>query len=393
MSEKQKPSVIQWLPVVGMAIAAFVFNTTEFAPIALLSDMAADLGVTKAEAGLLITIYAWVVALTSLPLILIFGRYERRRLMLVLLVLFVFSHILSWQSYSYSVLLASRLIIAGVHAIFWSIAPSMAVELAPKGYRSVALGVMATGSSLATVLGLPFGRTVGLYFGWRITFLLIGGIALLLLILLMFILPRMKNQDAGSVKSLPLLFKNKALMGLYFLTAVIVTAHFTGYTYIEPFMLNVAGLEENVATAGLLVFGMAGLIGNYIFARYNDGYSRFLTPTGIIGITLSLLLMYLMSATVTSMFMLCVIWGVFIMIFNLIFQEAIIRLVPTATAIAMGIYSGIYNVGIGSGALVGGRVGEYAGIGNVGFAGFFIGMAAIIFYFLYLRRYFFKKVG
>lgn len=389
---KQKPTVKDWLPCIGLAVAAFVFNTTEFVPIALLSDIGRDFGVSEAKAGMLITIYAWVVGLVSLPLTLIFGQTERRKLLVTLLLVFIVAHIASWQSTSYNMLLASRLLIAGCHAIFWSVSVPMAAHLAPQGYRSAGLGVMATGSALATVLGLPIGRTVGLYMGWRITFLSIGFVSALVLILMLVVLPRFKSNDSGSVKSLPGLMHNRGLIGVYMLTVVLVTAQFTAYTYIEPFMMQVAKMSENIATIALLVFGAAGIIGNFIFSRYNDTRAKLLTPVSLVSISISLLLMLPMSANLFTMFSLCVFWGIVLMVFNLVFQDAIMRLAPQATAVAMAIYSGIYNIGIGSGAFVGANVITFSDIKNIGLFAFAICSVAVIFYFLYLKRYFFRTV-
>lgn len=388
---KPSPSLKEWAPCLTLAVAAFVFNTTEFAPIALLSDIARDLSVSNTKAGLLITIYAWVVALASLPLILVFGKMERRKLMIWLLITFIVSHIVSWQSFTYHMLLVSRIMIAFSHAIFWSIAAPMAVKLAPEGHRSAGLGIMATGSALATILGLPFGRTIGLYLGWQTTFLCIGCIAILVLALMIYVLPTIKNKDAESFKSLPLLLKSRALMGLYLFTALIVTTHFTGYTYIEPFMIKIAGLSENVATISLLIFGAAGIVGNVIFSRFNEKKAAPMTAISIICITISLLLMIPSSISTVTVFLLCVFWGVSTMIFNLIFQDRVIRIAPYAPTVAMSIYSGIYNIGIGSGAIIGGTVNTHADIRYVGIAGFSIGILALAFYFLYLRRFLFAK--
>lgn len=380
------PEFKHWLPCIGIGIAAFVFNTTEFAPIALLSDIAKGLDVSEAKAGLLVTIYAWVVALASLPLILIFGGVERRKLMIILFILFILSHLISWQSYNYTSLLVSRILIACVHAIFWSVAAPMAVHMAPEGHRSTGLGILATGSSLATVLGLPFGRTVGLYMGWRTTFLFIGIAALLVLVLLMCVLPILKSNNSGSFKSLPELVKRPALMGIYILTAILITAHFTGYTYIEPFMVDIAGLSENAATIGLLIFGVAGIGGSLLFSRYNEKRSLFLMGGSVICTSIALLLVYPLAINAYTLFLLCIFWGVSMMIFNLVFQDTVIKVAPDATAVAMSIYSGIYNIGIGSGALIGGAVSTHAGTQYVGMAGCFMGIVAIFFYFLVMRR-------
>lgn len=377
------PSFKEWLPCMTLAIAAFVFNTTEFAPIALLSDIARSLSVTEAKAGVLITSYAWVVALASLPLILLFGNIERRRLMGGLFILFIISHFISWQSYSYSMLLVSRIMIALAHSIFWSVAAPMAVQLSPDGHRSIGLGILATGGSLATIFGLPFGRTVGLYMGWRTTFLFIGIAAFVVFLLMMFILPVLKSKNSGSYKSLPQLIKRPALVGIYIITAIIVTAHFTAYTYIEPFMINIAGLSENTATIGLLIIGVAGIFGSLIFSRYNDTRSPLLMTVCLIGICIALSLLYPLSINSYTMFSLCIFWGISVMIFNLIFQDAIIKAAPDASAVAMSIYSGIYNVGIGSGALVGGAVSTRMGTQYIGIAGCAIGIVALSLYFVF----------
>lgn len=255
----------EWLPVIVLMCCTFVFNTSEFIPIGLLSDIAADFGITEARAGLLITVYAWVVALVSLPLMLAVARMECRRLMLGVLGLFIASHVLSGLSSSYAMLMASRIGVACAHAVFWSIVSPLAVRVAPKGAQSAALGLIITGTSIAMIVGLPLGRVIGLYVGWRTTFFFIAAVAAAVWLFLAAIFPRVPSRDTISLRKVPSLLGNPALVGVYVLTVLMVTGHYTGYSYIEPFLAQVAGLDNDWITWVLTAFGLVGIVGSLWF--------------------------------------------------------------------------------------------------------------------------------
>ena len=148
-------SLKAWLPLVALTFAVFVFNTSEFIPIALLSDIAADFRISEAKTGLLISVYAWCVALLSLPLMLIASKMEYRKLLLTIVFGFAICQVLTALSPGYAMLMLSRIGVACTHAIFWSIASPLAVRIAPQGKATTALGMIVTGSSVAMIAGLP----------------------------------------------------------------------------------------------------------------------------------------------------------------------------------------------------------------------------------------------
>ncbi|MDH1124646.1 sugar transporter [Enterobacter quasihormaechei] len=378
---------VAWLRVVTLAIAAFIFNTTEFVPVGLLSDIAASFNMETAQAGIMLTIYAWVVALMSLPFMLLTSQMERRKLLIGLFVVFIASHVLSFMAWNFTVLVISRTGIAFAHAVFWSITASLAIRLAPAGKRAQALSLIATGTALAMVLGLPIGRIVGQYFGWRTTFFAIGMGALITLVCLVKLLPKLPSEHSGSLKSLPLLVRRPALMSIYLLTVIVVTAHYTAYSYIEPFVQVVAGFSANFATVLLLILGGAGIIGSVLFGKLGNRHASALV-SGAIGLLLACLLLLMPAAGSEShLAILSLFWGVAIMIIGLGMQVKVLALAPDATDVAMSLFSGIFNLGIGAGALVGNQISLHVSMSAIGYLGAVPALIALIWSVLIFRKW------
>lgn len=378
---------VAWLRVVTLAIAAFIFNTTEFVPVGLLSDIAASFHMETAQVGIMLTIYAWVVALMSLPFMLLTSQMERRKLLIGLFVVFIASHVLSFMAWNFTVLVISRVGIAFAHAVFWSITVSLAIRLAPAGKRAQALSLIATGTALAMVLGLPIGRIVGQYFGWRTTFFAIGMGALITLVCLIKLLPKLPSEHSGSLKSLPLLMRRPALMSIYLLTVIVVTAHYTAYSYIEPFVQVVAGFSANFATVLLLILGGAGIIGSILFGKLGNKHASALVSSAI-GLLLACLLLLMPAAGSEShLAILSLFWGVAIMIIGLGMQVKVLALAPDATDVAMSLFSGIFNLGIGAGALVGNQISLHVSMSAIGYLGAIPALIALIWSVLIFRKW------
>lgn len=378
MMTKQSYRKLALMRVFVFSLSAFIFNTTEFVPVALLSDIALSFEMETAIVGLMITVYAWMVFLGSLPLMLLTAKVERKKLLLSIFALFIVSHILSVVAWNFWVLLISRIGIALAHAIFWSITASLVIRVAPKDKKQQALGLLALGSSLAMILGLPLGRMIGQVLDWRSTFAVIGVIATLVILLMWKLLPHLPSKNAGSLASLPILAKRPLLVGIYLLVMMIISGHFTTYSYIEPFAIKISQFTPEIATMMLFIFGLAGVAGSFLFGRLYAKNPRKFIACAMLLVIVPQLLLFPLKHVEMAIFLLVFLWGMGITSLSIALQMCVLELAPDATDVATAIYSGIYNVGIGAGALFGSIVIHQLGLEYVGLIGGGLGLLALI---------------
>ena len=378
MMTKESYRKLALMRVFAFSLSAFIFNTTEFVPVALLSDIAQSFEMETSIVGLMITVYAWIVFLSSLPLMLLTVKVERKKLLLLIFALFIVSHILSVVAWNFWVLLISRIGIALAHAIFWSITASLVIRVAPKDKKQQALGLLALGSSLAMILGLPLGRMIGQVLDWRSTFTVIGVIAMLVMLLMWKLLPHLPSKNAGSLASIPVLMKRPLLVGIYLLVMMIISGHFTTYSYIEPFAIKISQFAPEIATMMLFIFGLAGVAGSFLFGRLYAKNPRKFIACAMLLVIVPQLLLFPLKHVEMAIFLLVFLWGMGITSLSIALQMCVLELAPDATDVATAIYSGIYNVGIGAGALFGSIVIHQLGLEYVGLIGGGLGLLALI---------------
>lgn len=360
----------QWLALAGLAVSAFIFNTSEFIPIGLLSDIGQTFSLTEAQTGIMISVYAWGVMVLSLPLMVFASRFDFRRLLLGLIAIFTTGQFLSAIAPTYLLLVCSRLVVATAHAVFWSVVMVVAARVVSPRHSSTAMGIVATGSSIAQIFGMPMGRAIGLMVGWRMTFVVVGVVALVTLVYLAVVFPPLSAGERFTLDKLPELFRNGPLVALYVAIVFIATGQYVAYSYVEPFLAQTVALGASEVTAALVVIGCAGLLGSYLFSRFYDGHKKGFIAATLVGETLALLALLPAASSLGVTVAVLVVWGAAEMGFCVAFQSILIYITERDQAsVAMSIYSGLFNLGIGAGSAIGGVTVTQLGVSVVGLVG------------------------
>ena len=257
---------MQIVPLMAMSFAAFVYVTYEMFAIGLISPMAVDLGVTEGQIGLLMTVYAGLVAVVTIPLMHYTRRMDRRPLFIATLAFLLTGIVLQAIATSYPMLVVGRVTAAFTHGLFWSLVNPMAARLAPAGQMGKAVAAVSFGSTMSTVLGAPMTTAVGHAIGWRNATWLLGVGAIVAFLLLLKTLPSMPAKPP--VKTTNVQKTKSALPSLVFYLTFSVTALFATFTYLALLLQDTAG--ERWVAPGLALYGVVGIIFVVVAGRRVD---------------------------------------------------------------------------------------------------------------------------
>ncbi|MBN8749650.1 Inner membrane transport protein YdhP [Xylophilus ampelinus] len=259
------------IALLALTAGAFGIGTTEFVIMGLLLQVSADLHVSIAAAGLLISGYAIGVAVGAPVLTIATRRLPRKTVLLALMAIFTLGNIACAVAPNYEALMAARVITSLAHGTFFGVGSVVATGLVPPEKRASAIAIMFTGLTAATLLGVPAGAWLGLHFGWRATFWAVAVIGVVALAVLARFVPR----DAAKVEPAPLrdelavLARPQVWLGLA-MTVLGFAGVFAFYTYVQPVLTRVTGLSDAAVSPVLLLFGGGLAIGNLLGGKLAD---------------------------------------------------------------------------------------------------------------------------
>lgn len=346
--------------LVALSVGTFSFVTAETLPIGLLPQISADLHRSLSASGSLVTAYAVVVLLVSVPLTVLTRRIPKRWLMGGLLALFTVAALVSAAAPGFEVLLASRIAMAVAQALFWSVVTPTAAGLFAPERRVDALALLYTGSSLAPVAGLPAGTWLGQQAGWRTAFLALAALAGVACVVAVAALPDVARDDepvrAGRAPDV------RRYLLLVAVIALAVTGMFTIYTYVTAHLVDVAGLPPGAVSPALLATGAAGVLGAATSGTVMRRWPRApLVPPLAVMLTASVVLLAVGRGRVAAVLAFALLaLGSSSLAAGL--ADRVLQVAPGSTDLASAGTSSAFNAGIGAGSWIGGAVVSGAGV-------------------------------
>jgi DHA1 family inner membrane transport protein len=255
----------------ALAAGAFGIGTTEFVIMGLLIQVAADLKVTIATAGLLISGYALGVFVGAPVLTVATSRWPRKAVLIGLMTIFTLGNLCCAMAPNYTLLLLARVVTSLAHGTFFGVGSVVATSLVPVDRRASAISIMFTGLTIATLLGVPAGAWLGPHFGWRSTFWAVAAIGVLAMLVIAALVPADHEQGKRIAvrDELRAIGQPSVLLGLL-MTVLGFAGVFTVFTYIQPILTGVTGFAQGAVSPILLVFGVGLIAGNLLGGKLAD---------------------------------------------------------------------------------------------------------------------------
>lgn len=343
------------LAVYVLGLAIFAQGTSEMMLAGLLPQMAADLGVSVPDAGLLISAFAAGMLVGAPVLAVLTLRWPHRRALLAFLGVFAVMHAAGALTPGYGVLFATRVAGAFVYAGFWAVAAATAIGLVPAGARGRAMGIVAGGLTLATIVGLPAGTLLGQHLGWRSAFWAVAAMsAAAMAAVAATVKGGARTGTAPRVRDELRAMARPRLWLAYATTALATGALLVTFSYLGAMLEDATGIPERWVPGVLALYGAGSLIGITLGGRLADGRTVPLLYAGIAGLVAVSAALALTLGSAVPAVVLVFLLGAFGFATNPALNSRVFALTDGSPTLVAATNTSAFNVGITAGPWLGG---------------------------------------
>lgn len=344
VKKRNSVGVFPWVIMILMSSVTFVGILSELLPSGVLPQIMTDLGINEIDGGRLVGLYALASAIFGIPLISATMQFNRKSLLLFLLIGFAVCNIASGLVHNYYLILILRFL-GGISAgIMWPMIAAFGMRLVEHNHQGRAVAVIMAGNTLGISLGMPLMTSIGDRFGWRVEFIALGLLVALIAILSLFMLPSTPGEKITKSTSPIVMLKNKSILLIILLTLLGVCGHYGVYTYITQLVTKI-GIQGGIEMA-LLVFGIGSLVSIIIATKYIDIYLRELTVLMFAFLAIAMMIFYFFKGTMFISHLGFFLWGLSFGPLVTLFQAAVGNQVESAKDVAMSVQSCMFNLSI-----------------------------------------------
>ncbi|MEM7438121.1 MAG: MFS transporter [Pseudomonadota bacterium] len=343
------------LPLTVLSACYFSLAVGGLAVIGLLLPMREGLGVSSSEVAFLLAVFSITYAVAAPLLQVAVGDWDRRRLLVIGLGIISAGALLTGVAQNYSTALIARMMVGVGAGLVGPMASAAGAALVPESRRGAALGYVLAGMTLATVFGVPMAAWLGDLVGWRAAFFIIGTFIALNAAAVWVFVPAHPPGERASLRAIADVLTDRVLAPAVSVTCWQMAGQFTTYSVIAVYMTERFGLPPAWLPVVLAAFGIGGVLGNFLAARFVDqlGTDRVITLS-LLGTLASVIGLQLSGGILWLGLLLGFIWPVTALALFAPQQERLIALRPQAANLLLALNGAAIYLGLGAGSALAG---------------------------------------
>lgn len=341
--------------LIALAFGGLAIGMTEFTMMGILQDIAKDQQIEITQAAHFIALYALGVVVGA-PILTVFtGKIAPKKVLLLLMLLFVFFNGLFAIAPEFNTLSITRFMSGLPHGAFFGVGSVVAAQLAQKGKEAQAIAFMFTGMTIANLAGVPLGTYIGHHFSWRITYGIISLLGLVTFAAIYFWLPKIDTRNNGDLAQQLSYFKQTKAWLIVAIISIGTGGLFSWITYISPMVTKVGSLAEDRVPLIMILIGLGMFFGNIIGGKIADTISP--TKAAIVcfsTMALTLVAVYFTAHIPTMAYIMAFITGLVAFTIGSPLQMMLITSAKGSETIAAAAGQASFNIGNTLGAYFGG---------------------------------------
>lgn len=343
-----------WLSVVALTFGSFALISSELLPMAVLTPMAADLGISEGAAGQAVTLTALFAGIAAPTVALVIGRLDRKLINLALCALVIASNIAVAFTSDYFVLLAARMLLGIAIGGFFALAGATVVRLVTMEDMGKGMSIVFMGLSAGLVVAPALATLIGEAFGWRTAFIAAAACGLLALLLQAVCLPRVPATSATSLSGLFGLLKRRPVRVGLVVGLLFFGGEVSGFTFMRPYLETNGGLSATSIAPVLLVLGLASLLGSAVAGVFADRVLREGFGATFLMLAVATVGLLAFSDAYVAIFVFAAAWGIAIGAGPVMTQTWMGRAAPDQLEGVGGLFLAVIQLGVTLGAIAGG---------------------------------------